>query len=68
MSAKEIHQSNTTEASDFPPMLALQIVRKAAALAGEFEDAALTKLTTDARTALKYGMHPKEVARVLKLT
>ncbi len=49
-------------------MLALQIVRRAAALAVEFEDATLMKLTCDARAALKHGMHPREVARVLKLS
>lgn len=68
MSAKETHQSNSAHKADFPPMLALQIVRKAAALAVEFEDSTLTKLAAEAQAALSDGMHPKEVARVLKLT
>jgi len=51
----------------FPHMLALQIVRKAATLAADFEEKTLTQMTNDARNALEAGEHPQEIARAMGL-
>jgi hypothetical protein len=52
----------------FPPGLALKIVRKAAALAAEFEDKAITQMTKDARRALAVGCGEHEVASAMGLS
>ena len=46
---------------EFPPELALLIVRKAAAMATAFEEKALDQMTTDARRALARGMEPRQI-------
>jgi hypothetical protein len=60
MIAKETCDKNPSDVRSFPPTLALQIVRKAAALAGEFEDAALTKLTTDAQSVERWDASERD--------
>lgn len=46
----------------FPPELALLTVRKAAALAKEFEGKALDQMTMDARRELARGVAPAVIA------
>lgn len=52
---------------EFPPELALLIVRKAAALATEFEGKALDQMTHDARKALQRGTDLRVIVRQLGL-
>ena len=52
---------------DFPPELALMIVRKASAMAATFEDKALDQMTLDARRALSSGVEPRVIARQMGL-
>lgn len=52
---------------DFPPELALLIVRKAAAMATTFEEKALDQLTRDARRELQVGREPSEIVRMMGL-
>jgi len=52
---------------DFPPELALLIVRKAQAMAATFESKALDQMTADARRALVSGVEPRQIARQLGL-
>ncbi|KPY83845.1 hypothetical protein RA263_22910 [Pseudomonas syringae pv. tagetis] len=52
---------------EFPPELALLIVRKAAAMATKFEEKALDQMTTDARRALQRGVEPRVIARQMGL-
>lgn len=51
----------------FPPKLALLIVRKAAALATEFEAKALDQMNFDARKALQRGTDLRVIVRQLGL-
>lgn len=51
----------------FPPGLALLIVRKAATLAGEFEEKAIAQMTNDACRALKQGLDAGVIAREMEL-
>jgi hypothetical protein len=51
----------------FPPGLALLIIRRAAAMAEEFEQKALDQLTRDARNAISRGAKPKDVVMQLRL-
>jgi hypothetical protein len=51
----------------FPPGLALLIVRKAAALAAEFEDKAIAQMTNDACKALKQGFDARDIEREMEL-
>jgi hypothetical protein len=52
----------------FPPGLALKIVRKAASLAGEFEERAITQMTNDACRALAKGFTADEIATEMELS
>jgi len=52
---------------EFPPELALLIVRKAAALATAFEEQALDQMTADARRALRRGVEPRVIVRKMGL-
>jgi len=52
---------------EFPPELALLIIRKAAAMAAVFEDQALNQLTRDARRAILQGSEPRRVIREMHL-
>ncbi|WP_397450850.1 hypothetical protein [Pseudomonas sp. NA-150] len=52
---------------EFPPELALLIVRKAQAMAVAFEEKALDKMTLDARRALQGGVKPRQIARQMGL-
>lgn len=51
----------------FPPELALLIVRKAASLAEAFEQQALDQLTNDAISAISAGADPRQVIRQMRL-
>ena len=51
----------------FPPDLALRIVRKAARLAEEFEEKALSQLKRDAERALAIGARPSDIIREMGL-
>ncbi|WP_447095973.1 hypothetical protein [Pseudomonas sp. CF10PS3] len=55
------------EPVQFPPELALLIVRKASAMAAAFEEQALDQLTKDARRALSRGAEPRRVIREMRL-
>lgn len=55
------------EKVEFPPELALLIVRKAGAMAAAFEEQALDQLTKDARRALSHGAEPRRVIREMCL-
>lgn len=50
-----------------PPELALLIVRKAAAMALQFEEKALDQLTADALRELRMGTDPRVIYRQLSL-
>ena len=52
---------------EFPPELALLIVRKAAAMAAQFEEMALDEMTRAAGRRLRDGMTPERIARQLEL-
>ena len=52
---------------EFPPELALLIVRKAAAMAAQFEEQALDEMTRAAGRRLRDGMTPERIARQLGL-
>lgn len=52
---------------DFPPELALLIVRKAAAMATAFEEKTLDQMTADARRALARGVEPRQIVRQMGL-
>jgi len=52
---------------EFPPELALMIVRKAAAMATAFEEQALDQMTADARRALARGVEPRQIVREMGL-
>ena len=52
---------------EFPPELALLIVRKAAAMAAQFEEQALDEMTRAAGRRLRDGMTPERIARQLEL-
>ena len=52
---------------EFPPELALLIVRKAAAMAAQFEERALDEMTRAAGRRLRDGMTPERIARQLEL-
>lgn len=49
------------EPIQFPPELALLIVRKAAAMAEAFESKALDQMTMDASRALRDGIEPRQI-------
>lgn len=49
------------EPVQFPPELALLIVRRAAAMAEAFETKALDQMTMDASRALRDGMEPRRI-------
>ncbi|MFI8559191.1 hypothetical protein [Pseudomonas putida] len=51
----------------FPPELALLIVRKAAAMAEAFESKALDQMASDASRALRDGMEPRRIIRQMGL-
>lgn len=51
----------------FPPELALLIVRKAASMAEAFEQQALDQLTKDAISAISASADPRQVFRQLSL-
>lgn len=55
------------ETVQFPPELALLIVRKAAVMAEAFESKALDQMTTDASRALRDGMEPRRIIRQMGL-
>ncbi len=55
------------EPVQFPPELALLIVRKAAAMAEAFESKALDQMTMDASRALRNGMEPRRIIRQMGL-
>lgn len=55
------------EPVQFPPELALLIVRKAAAMAEAFESKALDQMTMDASRALRDGMEPRRIIRQMGL-
>ncbi|MBF4209133.1 hypothetical protein EI533_15500 [Pseudomonas donghuensis] len=55
------------ESVQFPPELALLIVRKAAAMAEAFESKALDQMTNDASRALRNGMEPRSIIRQMGL-
>lgn len=57
----------TAERVQFPPELALLIVRKAGAMAAVFEEKALDQMTADARRALADGVEPRVIARQMGL-
>lgn len=50
-----------------PPELAVLIVRKAAAMASQFEDKALDQLTADALRELRMGTDARQIYRQLSL-
>ena len=52
---------------EFPPELALLIVRKAARMATAFEEKALDTMTRDARRALQGGTEPRTIIRQMEL-
>jgi hypothetical protein len=52
---------------EFPPELALLIVRKAAAMATTFEEKALDQMTRDARRELQMGRPPGQIVRMMGL-
>ncbi|WP_122574943.1 hypothetical protein [Pseudomonas viridiflava] len=52
---------------EFPPELALLIVRRAEKMAAAFEEKALDQMTADARRALQRGMEPRVIARQMGL-
>lgn len=52
---------------EFPPELALLIVRKAAAMAERFESQALEEMTRAASRRLRDGIEPRTIARQLGL-
>ncbi len=52
---------------EFPPELAILIVRKASVMAAEFEERALGQMTKDARRALQSGAAPLLIARQMGL-
>lgn len=52
---------------EFPPELALMIVRKAAAMATAFEEKALDQMTADARRALARGVEPRQIVTQMGL-
>ncbi|CAI3793802.1 hypothetical protein GLGCALEP_00864 [Pseudomonas sp. MM221] len=51
----------------FPPELALLIVRKAATMAAAFESKALDQMTTGASRALRGGGEPRKIIRQMGL-
>ncbi|MGE8435981.1 MAG: hypothetical protein ACN6P2_05510 [Pseudomonas palmensis] len=55
------------EPVQFPPELALLIVRKAAAMAEAFESQALDQMTRVASRALCNGMEPRRIIRQMGL-
>ena len=57
----------TTQKVQFPPELALLIVRKAASMAEAFEQQALDHLTKDAISAISAGADPRQVIRQMRL-
>ena len=57
----------TTKKVQFPPELALLIVRKAASMADVFEQQALDQLTKDAISAISDGADPRQVIRQMRL-
>ncbi|MEX5531068.1 MULTISPECIES: hypothetical protein [Pseudomonas syringae group] len=52
---------------EFPPELALLIVRRAERMAVAFEEKALDQMTADARRALQRGVEPRVIARQMGL-
>lgn len=56
-----------TERVEFPPELALLIIRKAAAMAADFQEQALDQLTKDAKRALAQGAEPRRIIREMRL-
>jgi len=52
---------------EFPPELALLIVRKAARMAQQFENKALEEMTRAATRRLRQGIEPKTIVRQLEL-
>ena len=67
MSAINCDYLKRPEPVKIPPELALMIIRKAAALAEEFEQRCLDQLTRDARRALDQGTEPRQIIRQLNL-
>lgn len=55
------------ERVEFPPELALLIVRKAQAMAVEFEEKALDEMMVSSRRALQRGVDPVVIARQMGL-
>jgi hypothetical protein len=55
------------EKVEFPPELALLIIRKASSIMAAFEAQALDKLTKDARRALSQGSEPRRIIRKMRL-
>jgi hypothetical protein len=56
-----------SELVQFPPELALLIVRKAGAMAEAFESKALDQMTMNASRALRDGMEPRRIIRQMGL-
>lgn len=57
----------THSAAEFPPELAVLIVRKAASMAAAFEEKALDQLTRDEISAIAIGADPRQVIRQMRL-
>lgn len=52
---------------EFPPELALLIIRKAARLAAQFEETAIDEMTRAARRRLRDGTEPRTIIRQMEL-
>ena len=52
---------------EFPPELALLIVRKAARMATQFEEKALDEMTKVATRRIRQGYEPKTIIRQMEL-
>lgn len=52
---------------EFPPELALLIIRKAERMAAKFESQALDEMTRAARRRLQAGTDPRQIARQMEL-
>lgn len=53
---------------EFPPELALLIIRKAGRLATSFEERAIDEMTRDVRRALRDGADAMNIVRQMQLT
>lgn len=67
MSVIDCDYLSQPEPVQFPPDLALLIVRKVAAMAEAFESKALDQMTMDASRALRDGVVPRRIVRQMGL-